>query len=259
MAEFGTLGFKDFDRGVVITLGSELVDLEIDGDIRQAYAIDCPGLLEYPDGDNLPEELRPLPAFPDGMVPVFFVFPEEVFQPYILPCIVVRRGDMTPNFDRAPWFGYQNKPAADAVTKAVKINGAWVTGPSKTVTREHAVPFDIGYEVQSYARLQNDEVRLLTCILKKMRPPWFSVVVFDSEDCRGVFDAGPVAVSDVSELAEVADRTIGHSVSFDVRADIHLDDPVVNDGQDGRPAVITGLPEITYKPFFPPPVVPPDC
>ncbi len=259
MAEFGTLGFKDFDRGVVLTLGSVLVDLDIDGDTRQAYAIECPGLLEYPDSDNLPEQLRPLPTFPTGMVPVFFVFPEEVFQPYIVPCIVVRRGDMTPNFDRASWWGNQTKPTSTSTSKAVKINGEWVVGPSELITKRHAVPFDIGYEVQSYARLQNDEVRLLVCVLRATRPPWFSVEVFDSENCRGLYDAGPVNVSDISELADVADRTLAHSVSFDIRAEIDLDDPIVSDAQDGRPGVLTGLPEITYKPFFPPPVVPPDC
>ncbi len=136
----------DFDRGVVESLGSELVDIKVDGDVRQAYVLPCPGLIEYPDSDNLPEELRPMPTFPTGTVPVFFVHPEEVFQPWIVPCIVVRRGDITPNFTRAPWYGYQSTGVTGAPQVAVEINGVWVSGPSQKVYKWNPTPFDFGYE-----------------------------------------------------------------------------------------------------------------
>lgn len=263
--EFGSVWVTDFDRGVVTTIGSVLVDIEIDSDIRQHYVLPCPGLSEYPDAQNLPEELRPLPTFPAGTVPVFFIYPEEVFQPWIIPCVVIRRSDITPNFDRAPWFGYQTKPSSSAKQIAVKINGEWVTGPDKMVVKWNPIPHDIAYEVQVYARLQYDELKLLHCVMKRTKPPWFTVHVLDDKGCVGGYDAGPVSISDLSELADVADRTIAHSISFEVRAELDLDDEFCTPGDGNDYGVLTSLPEVTYQMYrsplklHPDVTVPPDC
>ena len=258
--QYGSVWVTDFDRGVVTSIGSVLADIEVDSDVRQHYVLPCPGLAEYPDTDNLPEELRPVPTFPTGTVPVFFVHPEEVFQPWVVPCVVIRRSDLTPNFDRAPWYGYQDQPAMGAPTTAVKINGEWVVGPTKRVLKQNPSPFDIGYEVQTYARLQFDELKLLRCVMKTMRPPWFSVYVTDTVGCVRAYDAGPMNISDLSELADVADRTLAHSISFDVRAELDLSDEFCVPGPPGSGlGVVTALPEVTYKAFIPPPVVRPDC
>ena len=257
-SEIASVWIPNFDRGVVTTIGSVLRDIEVDGDIRQHYVLPCDGLAEYPDSTNLPEELRPLPTFPTGTVPVFFVNPEEVFQPWVLPCVVVRRGSISPNFSRAPWFSFQNVPASDASTVAVNIGGQWITGPNKRVMRWGAIPHDIGYEVQVYARTQFDELKLLHCVMKKTRPPWFNVSVVDDHDCARTYVAGPVDVADLSELADVADRTIAHSISFDVWAELDLNDEVVT-GEGNNFGVVTSLPEVTYRMFYPPPVVRPEC
>lgn len=262
--EFHFIGLTDFDRGVVVTLGGELVDVEVDGDIRQMYALQCPGLRELPDQANMPEDLRQIPYLPDGYVPIFFAHPEAVFQNYILPCVVVRRTNLSPNFERAPWFGYQRVPALDANPVAVRIGPGgqdFVHGFDKYVSRWNPVPFDIGYEVQVLARLQLDAVPLLTCVLRRTRPPWFSVAVFDDGGCRRLYDSGPVEVTDISELVDVADRTIGWTISFDVRGELDLHDSAVYENTPGTDAgVVTGLPEITYHPpFLPGQLVVPDC
>lgn len=259
MAEFATVGLTDFDRGVVVSLGSELVDITVvegtEEQVRQHYAISCPGLAEYPDEDNLPQELRAIPHFPDQYVPVFFMYPSDVFQPYILPCIVVRRGDLTPNFERAPWWGYQRKPTSDATQIQVPLpNGDKLTGYNKYVEKWNAIPWDISYEVQVLARLQLDAIPLLNCILKAVRPPWFSVAVYDDQGCKRLYDAGDISVSDVSELADIADRTIGWNISFTVRAELDQEGEniIANGGAPGTPGVITRLPEITYVPILDP-------
>lgn len=251
MAEFAVVGLTDFDRGVVTSLGSELVDIEVDGETRKHYAVKCPGLNEYPDISNMPQELRPIPHFPDEYVPVFFMHPSDAFSPYILPCITVRRGDLTPAFDRAPWWGNQRKPASDAKKIKVKVgHEKFLEGYDKYVEKWNPLPWDIGYEVQVLARLQNDAVPLLQCLLKIVRPPWFSIAVLDDHDCRRLYDAGDVSISDVSELADIADRTIGWNISFTLRGELDQDEEVcrVNGGEPGVPGVITGLPEITYVP-----------
>jgi len=249
--EFGTVGIKDIDRGVMETFGGVLVDMEIDGDVRQAYAVKVDGLIEYPDEEGFTEELRPLPAYPAGMVPVFFMNPEEVFQPFILPCVVIRRSDFTPNYSRAPWYGPTTVPACDAKLVSIKYGNQILTGYDKHVTKDPPVPFDMAYEVQTMARLMNDEVILLTQMLRVAKPPYFTTYIRDSNGQELVATSGPVAVSDTSELADVSDRTLSHMISFDVWACLDL-----GVESAGIPTV-TSFPEVTYKAFYPPPVVRP--
>jgi hypothetical protein len=240
------LSIRDFDRGVVETLGGELVDLEIDGQTRQAYAVKVPNLYEYPDSEGFTEDLRPLPAYPTGYVPIFFMHPEEVFQPFILPCIVVRRSDFTPNFSRAPYWNYCRVPAPDANPIYVEIGGKIVQGWDKYITREGDRPYDIGYEVHTMARLMNDELRIFTQVLKITRDHWFSVFVKNSTGESGSYRAGPVSISDQSELVDVSDRTLSHMIGFDVWAFLTLSDDVVSGPGD----IVTAIPEITFRPFW---------
>ena len=250
MAEFALIDLKDFDRGVITSVGGVLVDITVDDDVRQHYALNCPGLREYPDESNMPQEIRPLPFFPDNHVPVFFMHPEDVFQAYILPCIIVRRGDLTPAFDRQPWWGFQRKPTSTARPVRVKVGAnTFINGFDSYAEKRNPWPWDIGYEVQALARSRNDSIPLLKCILRAIRPPWFSVAVLDDQDCRRLYDAGDVTVSDVSELSDIADRTIGWNISFTVRGELDQDDETIS-GVAGAAGVITGLPEITYAPPF---------
>lgn len=260
--EFGTVCLQDFDRGVVVTAGGQLVDVEVDGDVRQMYALECPGLREYPDQDNMPEQLRQIPFLPDGFVPVFFAHPEDSFQSYILPCLVVRRSSLIPNFERAPWWGFQRKPSCDANPVTVQIgHNEFVEGFDAYKVKWNPIPFDITYEVQVLARLQLDALPLLKCVLRRFRPPWWSIAVLDDQECRRLYDAGDLSISDISELVDVEDRTIGWNLSFTLRGELDLDDAVEYKNEEGAPAgIVTVLPEITFHPpFVPPPVVPPDC
>ena len=251
MGEFPTVGLSDFDRGVVTSLGSELVDITVDGGVRKHYAVRCAGLHEYPDASNMPQELRPIPHFPDNYVPVFFMHPSEAFSPYILPCVTVRRGELTPAFERSPWWGNQRKASSTAKPVRIKVGyNKFLEGFDKYVEKWNATPWDIGYEVQVLARLQNDAIPLLQCLMRVIRPPWFSVAVLDDHDCQRLYDAGDISVSDVSELTDIADRTIGWNLSFTVRGELDQRDEecIGNGGAPGTPGVITALPEVTYIP-----------
>ena len=46
--------------------------------------------------------------------------------------------------------------------------------------------------------------------------------IYDSKGDLRQYDAGEVSVSDASELADLADRTIGWVISFEVRGEIDL-------------------------------------
>jgi hypothetical protein len=224
----GSVTLKDFDRGVILSLGAELISFEIDGATRQAYAIDVGGLVTT------------VPYYAPK-VPVFFSTPEDVFQPYKLPCVVIRRNDLTPAYDRAPYYGYQRVPAPDAKLVRLNYGGKIIEGYDKYVTRVLPTPFNISYDVQVYARTQNTGITLLTRILQSCRPPFFSVEVFDSLNERRLYDAGEVAVSSASELADIADRTISWTISFDVRGELDLE------AQKTEDSIVTTIPEINVQ------------
>ena len=97
---------KDFDLGVIETIGAELIDITVDGGTRKAYAKTVPGVTTN------------VPGF-GGKVPVFFGYPEDVYQPFKLPCYVVSRTGLEPNFSRAPWYGYRRAPLDNASKMAV--------------------------------------------------------------------------------------------------------------------------------------------
>lgn len=228
LAAIGSVNLKDFDRGVIESIGAELISFEIDGATRQAYALTVEGLTTT------------VPYYAPK-VPIFFSTPEDVFQPYKLPSVVIRRNDLVPAFDRAPYYGYQRVPAPDA--KLIKLNagGKVIEGYNKYVTRVLPTPFNISYDVQVYARTQNTGIPLLTRILHSCRPPFFTVGVIDSLGERRLYDAGEVAVSSASELADIADRTISWTISFDVRGELDLE------AQQTENSIVTNLPEINVQ------------
>lgn len=213
---------------MIESLGAELISFEIDGATRQAYAITVDGLTTT------------VPYYAPK-VPIFFSTPEDVFQPYKLPCVVIRRNDLVPAYDRAPYYGYQRVPAPDAKLVKVNIGGKIVEGYNKYVTRVLPTPFNISYDVQVYARTQNTGIPLLTRVLQSCRPPYFSVEVFDSLGERRLYDAGEVAVSSASELADIADRTISWTISFDVRGELDLE------AQKTEDSIVTTLPEVNVQ------------
>ena len=242
--EIGTVSLTDFDRGVVTSLDASLINIEVDGETRAAYAVEVPGVFETPPGFG-------------GKIPVFFMHPEEVFQPFLIPSFVIRRNDLTPAFERQPVVGYQRVPACDATRCYVQAGNKVLQGWSKYNVQNWPIPFDVGYEVLLYARLQKDGLAMLQHALCRLRAPWFTVNVVDSVDCTRGYDAGPVSISNLSELADIEDRTIGYSFSFDVRAEIDCGpsyvekkDPTCEELEDRSAlALVGGLPEITYVPI----------
>lgn len=225
MGVISTVGLKDFDRGIILSLDSQLIDIQIDGDTRQAYVLKVDGL-----ATNL-EYYAPY-------VPVFFTTPEDVFQPYRLPCIVIRRNDLTPAFDRSPYYGLQRTSAPTAKKVLIPTTNGVRTGYNKYVSAELPTPFDIAYDVQMYARTQNTAIPLLMKLLQVCRPPFFSVAVFDSVGDKRQYDAGEVSVSNGSELADIADRTISYTISFSIRGELDLVP------QTTESNIVTALPNI---------------
>ena len=224
MTILGTVGIREFDTGCFLTLGAEVVNYQVDNDIRAQYVVGITGLF------NLVERF-------DYKVPVFFDTPEDPYQDFILPSFVFRQSSMTPAFDRQPFSAgvVARAPAKDA-EKIVLPDGR--VGYSKYETQLRGDPFDIQYDLTVYGRLRQEMVLMLAHVMKVMRAPWFEFKVIDSLGDVRHYDAGEMSFSNTSELADIADRTQSETVSFLVHAEIDTFDEKVS------PAMIYPRPRV---------------
>lgn len=208
MATLSTIGLRAFDLGVYETLGAELYNYTVDGEARQVYARTFPGV-----NTNIPGL--------DGRVPFFFAMPEDVYQAFVLPCVVVRRTSLAPAFDRAPWYGYERAPDVNANPIIVtKPDGSTITGYDAYAEKTVSTPMNIGYDVQIMARTQSDYLYLFQSLMMSMRPPFFTFGAIDSAGELRCYDAGAVNISEGSEITAVVDRTISATISFEVQGEI---------------------------------------
>ena len=207
MTILGTLDLRDWDTGAMITLGGEIVSYVVDGETRQLYAADVNGL-----DSGVP--------LLDNKVPLFFATPEDVYQEYVLPNFTFRRSDMTPAFDRQPWYQWVARAPAPGANKITLEDGT--EGYDSYVNQFRATPFDITYECIIAARREQESQLMLMYALKHFLPPSFIFKVFDSLGDLRHYDALGVIASNTSELIDMADRTIGWTIAFTVRAEIDL-------------------------------------
>ena len=74
----GTVSLKDYDLGLIKTLGASLIDVQIDGVSKKAYAKKINGVSPNVEGYG-------------DSIPVFFQMSEDVFNPYRIPSISIKR------------------------------------------------------------------------------------------------------------------------------------------------------------------------
>lgn len=207
MSIIGKLSLRDYDAGAIRTLDGEILSYDVDGVTRQAWALSVSGVFGL-------EHL-------DGAIPVLFQNPEDVFQEYTVPCVVIKRSSLRPAFDRHPWVGVvAAKAAGDAVT--VEVGDSTVQGTTKSKFQPRPDPYDISYDVEIKGRLQADTLRMLSYAQRRYRAPWFRYKVIDSKGDIRYYDAGEISISQTSELAGLADRVISWTISFVVRAELDL-------------------------------------
>ncbi len=228
----GIIDLRAYDRGIVeYTLGGEVINITVDQSERPAYAVKVRGL------DTNIDQF-------EGKVPIYFTIPEDVYSKWKLPCFVVRRNDLTPNFQRCPWYGWQRAPTADA-EKIYAVNPMnprqSVQGWSQYVDRRIPFPFDIGYDIVVMARRQGPGLLMLQHALEICTPPYFSMACYDNLGDRRLYDSGEVQVSTTSELADIADRTIAWTISFQVQGELDLRGDVEDTAGD---ALIDQFPDV---------------
>lgn len=212
MTVIGTLDIRDWDNGCMLTIGAFLVNYTVDDSVRSQYVIDVPkvdsGIERY-----------------GYKVPVFFDSPSDPYQDYVLPSLVFKQTSIAPAFERQPYTGVvASGPSQDAEPI---YHGGQIVAYTKRVLQLRADPYDISYDLEILGRLRHERNLILSHVIKIMRPPSFNFKVIDSIGDLRLYDTWDVSISDTSELADIADRTIGSTISFLVRAEIDTFDDVV--------------------------------
>lgn len=240
-APAGFVNLRSFDEGVVVTLQGEIHE-------GNYYVTDprvCP--------------VAPPPGQPG--IPITWAFPDDNYEHWRLPAIIIRRDDISPAMNRwHPGHTVWRAPAEGAVARSVTVptgptTSTEVTGYSKYEVQQQAVPFDITYTISVMARYRGfgnkQEVgsksvgewsasprtqanRLLDHVLR-IYQPYSAVFVKDSQGDYRTYEAFMEAVSHLDQVAEVTDRMIGFAVTLRVEAELDLNDPIV------RSAVTNGL------------------
>ncbi len=207
----GQVFIEDFDIGLAETLGSEKVRIELDGEEAEVYALRVPGVTG--------------PRKYSGLVPVIMSDPESAFAPNLLPQIIVSRGSIDPDMIRWQPGGREYMiPAPSA--KEVTQTSTGRKGPSLVEIKAWAWPFNINYDVhvRGVTRLQAD--RMLR-VVGRVLWAYGSIRVRDSEGDLREYHAFAEGIQNLSEIADVTDRTMGHTIPVRVEAELDFLDPIL--------------------------------
>lgn len=213
---YGTMFLRNYDQGLIESLGAELTEVVRDGETSRAYALDLRGMrCVGPDSYG-------------GKVPVMFGIPDPTMEPYLLPILIIKRGDPVPDWIRWEPGGTAYKLPADGskqVSVVVDTEGNEVSGYDKYETRKKEVPFNIPYDIEMRAKKEWQRTAMLQHVLKKLFQRSMFVKDTAGNDRTYAFDLEGTTNAD--ELADIADRTLSQVVSITVMAGLDIRDPLV--------------------------------
>ena len=215
----GTVSLRDFDEGVAITLGAEILPGPVgtkdkDGNLSTVPSYFIPrNKIEVP----------PAPGLPG--IQVTFAFPEDVFRTYRVPMIVIRRDDFTPAMAR--WEPGTNQYTAPSAT-ASQVNSRVGVVYNRLEWLQQATPFDISYSIQVLGRDRSALLsanKLLLYVLRRFPPVGSGLLLRDSlKDWRS-YEAFMEGTSSLDTVPEITERVIGFAVSVRVEGELDLLDP----------------------------------
>ena len=175
-------------------------------------------------------------------IPIIFVNPDESVQNYNLPCIRITREDPSPALER--WMSKHLKykcPAPGAVPIQVVHGATTMDGWDKYEEQEGAWPYDIPYTITVEASGENARTyaQVLLKYVHKKFPPYVTIPVGDSlgkTRTYTVFVEGP---SDLSQVADIRDRSIIYALSLRVSAEFDLSDATTGEAVTEKPTIRT--------------------
>ncbi len=218
----GSVGLRNFDEGVVETLNPEIINYNY-------YLTKVPNMSAPPGSPG---------------IPIVFSHPEDLYERYKLPMVMIRRDDFSPALGRwHPGMTTYRAPAANAYPVEVPLpnsGGTVVRGWSRYEEQQQAVPYDITYTISLLARHRGfgkggqppvgegsprNQVNQLLDYVMRIYQPYCRVLVRDSLGDTRSYQAFMEATSHLDEVAEVTERMIGFALTLRVEAELDLRDP----------------------------------
>jgi hypothetical protein len=231
-ARTGFVNLRSFDEGVVETLGAR-IDEETENYFLNLEEVETVGF-DPPVSSHFhrgPVDPRPgLPA-----IPVTFAYPEDVFEKYSIPMILVRRDDISPALQRwHPGTLQYRAPGRGAHPSEYKQyqTSDPVKGYDRVEQVDQAAPFDLSYTINIVARnrgapgVRNQANRVLDHVLR-IYQPYCRVLLKDSVGDARSYSAFMEGISHLDEVADVTDRVIGFAVTLRIEGELDLNDPVI--------------------------------
>lgn len=222
----GRCSIRSFDQGVVDTIGAILIDTEKDGVATKNYALSISSLAEA-----APPEYA-------GKIPVKFWPPDGPFEPYLLPCVIIRPVDPIPALQRYEFGALQYRLPAAGAEQVVMPDGT--VGYTKYEQRGMGRPFDMAYDIEVRTKKRWHKVTLLEYILGRLIDR--TLIVSDTAGNRRDADFSLDSVSNADDFSDVADRVLSSIIGIMVQGYIDLDEPRVFPafiGSAGKPGQIT--------------------
>ena len=236
----GIVGLRDFDKGVVTTMGATLeTATTLNGEVGRNYFLNVETVRGRVGRPGLPG------------VPVIFAFPESVLEKYDYPLIWIRSDDITPTMNRwHPGTLQYRAPSQTANPVVVNTNpldplneptSSW----DQVEQLQQAAPYDITYSISILARNrggmgQTNQANAIFHQVLKTYQPYSLVRVEDSLGDERTYSCFQESISHLDEVPEVADRVIGFSITIRVEAELDLLEPELHN-------TVTSLPTITTE------------
>jgi len=205
----GQVFLENFDIGIATTIGGELIEVELDGERVQTYAVRVEGVTG--------------PSKYNGLVPIGMSDPEDAYQAHLIPEIIISRGAVAPQMSRWHPGGHEYQIPASNAKSVIGPDGR-TQMPNLVERKWWTYPYEISYDIHLRARLRAQADRLLRHVGRHF---WAYGQVFlcDSEgDERGYY-AFVDSYDSLSELTDIADRLQGHTISMRVEAELDFNEP----------------------------------
>lgn len=219
----GRVSIRDYDQGIIESLGAEIVENLEDENHDPGYYVKIPGVLGGPNSPRSRDSEKLL------MVPVKFALPEETLITYEVPIILITPESMQPAYER--WHPgtivYRTKSkTADTVT----INGK--TGFTEVEEIQQTVPYDLIYSIQALAvnrggltgMSASNAIFAIKYYIQSKFPPACAIFVTDSIGDQRSYDAICESMTRVDSSSETGRRMMGFSFTLRILGvddDIH--------------------------------------
>jgi hypothetical protein len=230
-ARSGVIHLRDFDLGMVTTLGGVLWN--------NGYYLPVPGI-DFPDAPG---------------IPIHWADPEDVYVKYKLPSITLRR-DST-DFAVARYHsgaGKYRAPAETALPRTVQVGNQLQYGYDRMEICGAAVPFDFMYTIDIRVRHpqalpQADEPQIVGLGARSMAnlllertlaafPPYGWITVTDSLGDTRQYSSFMEGTAPADEAADMAVRKLSYMITVRVEGELDLSNPEVR-------RTITSMPVVT--------------